>query len=495
VDEGGRIFNKMIIRSSKQRLFDKFPFRHNLHILMFRIVLASAVFFSICLLVGFQSAKPVAKSPNIVLFFIDDLGYGDLSVTGALGYQTPNLDKLATEGTRFTNFMAAQAVCSASRAALMTGCYPNRIGISGAFGPGSKVGLNPKEETIAELVKARGYATGIFGKWHLGSEQEFLPLQQGFDEYFGVPYSHDMWPLHPWQERAKYPPLHWIEGNRPGKEIKNLEDASELTPRITERAVSFIRKNKNKPFFLYIPHPLPHVPLAASQRFRGKSERGIFGDVLMELDWSVGEVMKELKSQGIDENTLVIFTSDNGPWLNYGDHAGSSGGFREGKGTSFEGGQREPCIIRWPGVVPAGKVSNKLLSTLDVLPTIARLTGASLPKEKIYLKGTRPKHPASNCSITTGKTTSKQSESITGSLFSHIQAELMRVQLPEQMASPAQVPKTTHFPKHSMTSPATLGRDTMYLTSIRLLWPIWKRSRKMRAKTWETICNSGRGKM
>ncbi|KAA0991196.1 sulfatase family protein [Dyadobacter aurulentus] len=350
---------------------------------MFRIVLASIAFFIICLLTGFQAATPVAKSPNIVLFFIDDLGYGDLSVTGALGYKTPNLDKLAAEGTRFTNFMAAQAVCSASRAALLTGCYPNRLGVSGAFGPASKVGLNPKEETIAELVKAKGYATGIFGKWHLGSEQEFLPLQQGFDEYFGIPYSHDMWPLHPWQERAKYPPLHWIEGNKPGKEIKTLDDASELTPRITERAVSFIRKNKNKPFFLYVPHPLPHVPLAASPQFRGKSERGIFGDVLMELDWSVGEIMKELKNQGIDGNTLVIFTSDNGPWLNYGDHAGSSGGFREGKGTSFEGGQREPCIIRWPGVVPAGRVSNKLLSTLDVLPTIARITGASLPKEKI----------------------------------------------------------------------------------------------------------------
>ncbi|TDE17766.1 sulfatase family protein [Dyadobacter psychrotolerans] len=345
-------------------------------------------------------SKPKAKTPNIVLFFIDDLGYGDLSVTGALGYKTPNLDRMAAEGTRFTNFMAAQAVCSASRAGLLTGCYPNRVGISGALGPQSHTGLSQSEETIAEVVKAQGYATGIFGKWHLGSDEEFLPKQQGFDEYYGVPYSHDMWPLHPWQERAKYPPLHWIDGNKPGKEIRTLEDASELTPVITEKAVGFIRKNKNKPFFLYVPHPLPHVPLAASARFKGKSERGIFGDVLMELDWSVGEILKELKSQGLDQNTLVIFTSDNGPWLNYGDHAGSSGGFREGKGTSFEGGQREPTIMRWTGVVPAGRVSNKLLSAIDILPTIAKLTGAKLPKQKIdgiefveLLKGDESKTP------------------------------------------------------------------------------------------------------
>jgi arylsulfatase len=206
---------------------------------------------------------------------------------------------------------------------------------------------------------------------------------RGFDEFEGIPYSHDMWPLHPWQERAKYPPLYWIEGTTQGKEIKDLQDASELTPRITEKAISFIQRNKKNPFFLYIPHPMPHVPLAASERFRGKSEKGLFGDVLMELDWSVGKILKELKKQGIDDNTIVIFTSDNGPWLNYGDHAGSSGGFREGKGTSFEGGQRVPAIIRWPNVVPKGKVANQLLSTIDVLPTISKITGARLPKEKI----------------------------------------------------------------------------------------------------------------
>ena len=365
-----------------------------------RLIFLPCLFLGISVFMAALAPKPVTKTPNIVLFFIDDMGYGDLSVTGALGYKTPNIDKLAAEGTRFTNFMAAQAVCSASRAALLTGCYPNRVGVAGAFGPNQGLGLNPNEETLAELLKANGYTTGIFGKWHLGSDSVFLPLKQGFDEYYGVPYSHDMWPLHPWQKQAQYPPLFWIEGNKQVKEIKNLDDASLITPTVTERAVSFIKKYKKKPFFLYVPEPMPHVPLAASARFKGTSERGIFGDVLTELDWSVGQIMKELKEQGLDDNTIVIFTSDNGPWLNYGDHAGSSGGFREGKGTSFEGGQRVPAIIRWPGVVPAGRVSNKLLSNIDILPTLVKLTGAKSPREKIdgiefvdLLKGDDTKKP------------------------------------------------------------------------------------------------------
>ena len=368
-----------------------------------RLIVLPCFILGLAIFIAALAPKPAAKTPNIVLFFIDDMGYGDLSVTGALGYKTPNIDKLATEGTRFTNFMAAQAVCSASRAALLTGCYPNRLGIAGAFGPKQGLGLDPKEETIAELLKATGYATGIFGKWHLGSDSIFLPLQQGFDEYYGVPYSHDMWPLHPWQKQAQYPPLFWIDGYKQVQEIKNLDDASLITSTVTEKAVSFIKKNKKKPFFLYVPEPMPHVPLSASASFKGKSERGIFGDVLTELDWSVGQIMKELKEQGLDDNTIVIFTSDNGPWLNYGDHAGSAGGFREGKGTSFEGGQRVPAIIRWPGVVPAGRVSNKLLSNIDILPTLVRLTGAKLPKEKIdgidfldLLKGDDSKTPREN---------------------------------------------------------------------------------------------------
>ncbi|RRB06740.1 sulfatase family protein [Larkinella rosea] len=355
----------------------------------FRTRTFSKIIFSIAFFAGIWFAlsgwvsKPKASPPNVVLFFIDDMGYGDLSCNGAAGYTTANLDRMAAEGTRFTSFLAAQAVCSASRAALLTGCYPNRLGISGAFGPNSPIGLNPDEETIAELLKEKGYATGIFGKWHLGSQKAFLPQQQGFDEYFGVPYSHDMWPLHPNQTKANYPPLYLIEGNTPGKEVKTLEDASQLTPAITERAVGFIRKHKKEPFFLYVPHPLPHVPLAASSRFRGKSGAGLLGDVMLELDWSVGQILQELKQQGLDKNTIVIFTSDNGPWLNYGNHAGSAGGFREGKGTSFEGGHRVPCIIRWPGVVPAGRVCNKLLTTMDILPTLSKLTGARLPKKPI----------------------------------------------------------------------------------------------------------------
>ena len=202
-------------------------------LLFLTIIFVSGVF-----LAARRENAPV-KTPNIVIFFIDDLGYGDLSVNGALGYKTSNLDKMAAEGTRFTNFMAAQAVCSASRAALLTGCYPNRLGLSGALGPDSKIGLNPDEETIAEVVKQKGYATGIFGKWHLGSKEAFLPLQQGFDEYYGVPYSHDMWPMHPFQARAKYPPLYWIEGNKQTEAIKDLDDASQLTPRITEKSSKF----------------------------------------------------------------------------------------------------------------------------------------------------------------------------------------------------------------------------------------------------------------
>ncbi|WP_420147789.1 sulfatase [Spirosoma sp.] len=343
-------------------------------------LISAVTFVTLGFLCSSWVEKPAPATPNVVLFFMDDMGYGDLSVTGALDYTTPNLDRLAAEGSRFSNFLVAQAVCSASRAALLTGCYPNRLGISGALGPNSPIGLNPNEETLAELLKEKGYTTGIFGKWHLGDKQPFLPLQQGFDEYYGVPYSHDMWPLHP---TGTYPPLHWIDGNENRQEIKNLEDASRITSTVTEKAVSFIRKNKNKPFFLYVPHPLPHVPLAVSATFKGKTARGLFGDVITELDWSVGQIMSELKQQKLDKNTLVIFISDNGPWLNYGDHAGSTGGFREGKGTSFEGGHRVPCLVRWPGVVPAGRVSNKLLTTMDILPTVAKICGARLPKQRI----------------------------------------------------------------------------------------------------------------
>lgn len=321
-----------------------------------------------------------AEHTNFVIIFLDDMGYGDIEETGAKGYETPNITKLAHEGMRFTDFYSAQAVSSASRAGLMTGCYPNRIGFRGALGPNSKVGINSQEETIAELLKKKNYATAAVGKWHLGDELPFLPLQNGFDEYLGLPYSNDMWPRHP---SSKFPDLPLIEGNEKIKYLLNPEDQDQLTTIYTERSVDFINKNKKKPFFLYLAHSMPHVPLHVSDKFRGKSKQGLYGDVMMEIDWSVGEVMKALKKNGLDKNTLVIFSSDNGPWLNYGNNAGTTGGLREGKGTSFEGGQRVPCIMRWPNTIPAGTICNKLSSAIDILPTIAHISGAELSGNKI----------------------------------------------------------------------------------------------------------------
>ncbi len=360
-----------------------------------RLIIASFVFI---MAFGFlQSCVESEKNqvvidsskPNIVLIFIDDQGYGDLGCFGATEFLTPNIDKIAIEGMRFTNFYAAQAVCSASRAGLLTGCYPNRIGISGALMPWSKNGLSDGEMTIAELVKQKGYATGITGKWHLGWQKRFLPLQHGFDEYLGLPYSNDMWPVDydgtpvtkdspkPW--KLKYPQLPLIKDNEKIEEIRTLADQDKLTTKYTEFAVDFINRHKDGPFFLYVAHTMVHVPLGVSDKFKGKSKQGLYGDVMMELDWSVGEIMKALKENGLDNNTLVIYTSDNGPWLNFGNHAGSTGGLREGKGTSWEGGQREPTVMKWPGKIPEGKICNKLSGTIDILPTIAKITGAKLP--------------------------------------------------------------------------------------------------------------------
>jgi len=338
-----------------------------------------------------QSVKTTTSQPNIVLIYMDDMGYGDVDAYGGIDYITPNIDRLAVQGMRFTNFYAAQPICTASRAAILTGCYPNRIGIFGALHPHSKIGISDKEVTIAQMLKATGYSTAIFGKWHLGDERKFLPLQHGFDEYVGLPYSNDMWPVNfdgtpadsSERERFSVPPLPLIEGNKTIRYINNLKDQSMLTTLYTEKAVDFINRHKKKPFFLYLAHSMVHIPLAVSDKFKGKSKQGLFGDVMMEIDWSVGEVMKAIKANGLDKNTVVIFTSDNGPWLRFGDHAGSTGGLREGKGTSWEGGQREPAIIRWPGVVPSGTICNKLSSNLDLLPTIAAITHVPLPKNKI----------------------------------------------------------------------------------------------------------------
>jgi arylsulfatase A-like enzyme len=330
--------------------------------------------------------------PNIVLILMDDMGYGDVGCFGSTQYNTPNIDRLASSGMRFTNFYVAMAVSSASRAGLMTGCYSNRVGISGALSPFDSTGINPDEELIPELLGKRGYHNCIVGKWHLGHHYPFMPLQNGFHEYFGLPYSNDMWPVDydgkpatPSKSgaKAKYPVLPLIEGNKKIREIGTLEDQAQLTTLYTDYAVKFIERNKDNPFFLYFAHSMVHVPLAVSDKFKGKSRQGLFGDVVMEVDWSVGEILKTLARNGLTENTLVIFTSDNGPWLNFGNHAGSAGGLREGKGCSWEGGQRVPCIMSWPSKIPSGTICSNIAGTIDILPTLCSVTGSSLPSKRI----------------------------------------------------------------------------------------------------------------
>lgn len=341
-----------------------------------------------------SAATPSTKTPNVVVIFMDDMAYADIGPFGAAKYgiETPNLDRMAREGVKLTRFYVAQPVCSASRAALMTGCYPNRIGIHGALGPRSKHGINASEMTMAELFKQKGYATGMAGKWHLGDAPQFLPVRHGFDEYFGLPYSNDMWPQHPSmrnlapdvkKRRQGYPDLPLIEGDKVVKTPVLAADQEQLTTQYTERAVRFIEKNKDRPFFLYVAHSMTHVPLYVSDKFKGKSKRGLFGDVVMEVDWSVGQILGALKKAGVDEKTLVLFTSDNGPWLSYGDHAGSALPLREGKGTCWDGGVRVPFLARWPGVLKAGVVSDEPAMTIDLLPTFAKLIGAKLPEHRI----------------------------------------------------------------------------------------------------------------
>jgi arylsulfatase A len=324
------------------------------------------------------------RLPNIVIIYIDDMGYADIGPFGA-DYPTPNLDQMAREGRTFTDFEVSSPVCSASRAALMTGAIHKRIGVSGAFNPHAEVGLNPDETTLAKLVREQGYATAIYGKWHLGHHPKFLPTNQGFDEYFGIPYSNDMWPQHlqyyqvdPVRDARKktFPNLPLFKNTTVFNPSLTGEDQALLTRWYTERAVDFIDRNKDAPFFLYVPHSMVHIPLFASDEFLGKSGAGLYGDVVMELDWSVGEILTALRRNGIAEDTLVVFTSDNGPWLSFGNHAGSSGPFREGKGTTFEGGHRVPTVFWWPGHVPAGTTTDVLAATIDILPTVAALIGA-----------------------------------------------------------------------------------------------------------------------
>jgi arylsulfatase A-like enzyme len=337
----------------------------------------------LALLGALSIAPPAQRLPNFIIVFADDLGYADIgpfsTIEGALRPQTPNLDRMAAEGIRLTSFYTAQAVCSASRAALLTGAYSNRVGILSALNHTAQHGLNSNETTIAEVLKQRGYATAIYGKWHLGHQKPFLPLQHGFDEYYGLPYSNDMWPRHP-QQKNFYPDLPLIEGN---DVVKLDPDQSQLTTSYTDRAVGFIERHRNKPFFLYVPHAMPHVPLFVPETSAGATKGGLYGDVIADIDRSVGRILDAVERADLDNDTLVIFTSDNGPWLSYGNHAGSPGPFREGKATAFEGGVRVPFVARWPGRIPKGAVGTLPAMTIDLLPTLAKLAGAPVPAEGI----------------------------------------------------------------------------------------------------------------
>jgi arylsulfatase A-like enzyme len=318
------------------------------------------------------------KTPNIVLIFMDDMGYADPAPFGGNPELTPHLTDLAARGRRFTDFYVAQAVCSASRTALLTGCYNVRVGI------------NPDETTLAEICRQKNYATACFGKWHLGHHRPFLPLQHGFDEYFGLPYSNDMWPFHPeirqlpMEQRLKrWPHLPLIENNTVINPEVTAQDQAELTRLYTEKATAFIDRCGQQPFFLYLPHSMVHVPLFAGRNFQNRSGRGLFADVLMEIDWSVGQILQTLRKNNVEDNTLIIFTSDNGPWLSYGDHAGSAAPLREGKGTMFDGGCRVPCIMTWPAQIPPGTVCPAPVMTIDILPTVADLLNTPLPAAPI----------------------------------------------------------------------------------------------------------------
>ena len=343
-------------------------------------------------LAAFQPAMAqdaAQQNPNVVIIFIDDMGYADIGPFGCTAYPTPNLDRLAAEGRKFTDFHTATAVCSASRVALMTGCYPERVSILGALRPKSPIGIRKSELTLAEMLKQRGYATAIFGKWHLGDRRKFLPLQHGFDEYYGLPYSNDMGPFGPRAEpappgspRLQTPPIRVFDGNEVVDEELTADEQPQLTTKYTERAVDFIARKHEGPFFLYVPHTMMHVPIFVSEKFRGKSGAGLYGDVMMEVDWSVGQILAALKEHGVEDNTLVVFTGDNGPWLRYGNHGGSAGPLREGKGTMFEGGYREACLMRLPGRIPAGTTCDEFCTTMDLLPTLAKLLEIDLPAER-----------------------------------------------------------------------------------------------------------------
>lgn len=317
------------------------------------------------------------RPPNFVVIFTDDQGYQDLGCFGSPDIKTPRIDRMAAEGLRFTDFHTAASVCTPSRAGLLTGCYPQRVSLPFVLFPHDNTGLSGDEITLAELLRDRGYATACIGKWHLGHHSPFLPRRHGFDLYFGLPYSNDMRP----ENKARvYPPLPLLWND---EVVEEDPDQRLLSERYTAAAVRFIEANAHRPFFLYLPHTMPHVPLYASERFAGKSQRGLYGDVIETLDWCTGEILDALARLGLDETTLVLFTSDNGPWLSQRRQGGSALPLRDGKGTVYEGGHRVPTVMRWPGAMPAGGTCDEFCSTLDLLPTFAALAGGRAPRDRI----------------------------------------------------------------------------------------------------------------
>ena len=327
-----------------------------------------------------SASKKATQPPNVIIIFTDDQGYGDLGSFGSMDIKTPNVDALGADGATLTDFLVASSTCSPSRAALLTGAYPIRTGVVGVLWPeghgfgganGGKVGLHPNEVTTAEVLKANGYATAMAGKWHLGSKAPFLPTYQGFDTYFGIPYSNDM-------NRDELPIL------MDEKVVEIKPDQSLLTERYTDFAIDFIKnKQEDQPFFIYLAHAMPHIPIFASEKFKGTSKGSVYGDVIEEIDHNVGRLVSFLKEKDLYDNTIIIYTSDNGPWLSFGNHAGSSGSLRGGKFDVFEGGFRVPCVISWPeGIAPNTKV-DQLVSAIDLLPTICAATGSDLPENKI----------------------------------------------------------------------------------------------------------------
>ena len=320
-----------------------------------------------------------ADKPNFVLIFIDDMGYGDIGPFGSKINRTPHLDRMAMEGRKLTSFYVASPVCTPSRAALMTGCYPQRVGLERGSGhivlfPGDHHGLNPKEITIAETLKSAGYVNGCFGKWHLGDQPQFLPTAQGFDTYYGIPYSNDMWPA---LRRFKCPDLPVLRDTKVVELIKDMDGQATLCKKFTDAATQFIRENKKKPFFVYLPHAFVHGPRKASPKFMAKAKTVEQAQV-EEVDWSVGQILKTLREEGLEKNTLVLFTSDNGPAAGL-----SAGPLRGRKGSAFEGGHREPTIAWWPGTIPAGTASNELTTAMDLHPTFAALAGAKMPTDRV----------------------------------------------------------------------------------------------------------------